>query len=291
MKDQFYLVIYKTFFFIISKSSKKSIDKIVTFLANIAYFGSKKRRDVIFANLDLCFENLSTKRKKEIAIYSYKNLLYNIVSFFRDDYFDIEFKNSKSVKDLIKDNKKVIFITAHFGVWELLPKEIVKEFAIEFAIVGRELDSKPMQKILKEAREKNHISLINKRGAMRGMIKAISSGKTLGLLVDQSLLKSKGGVEVIFCDKKALQTSAVSILAKKFDALIVPIFIYSDGFKKFVIETKEPISIDKNLDKDEDIKRLNQEQADVISKMIKEHPNEWFWSHKRFKDFNKEIYG
>ncbi len=290
MIDYFYLFLYNSFSFLVRHLPNSLIEKIVTLLAKFAYKASPKRRGVIFANLDICFKDMSDDEKKEIAIYSYKNLLYNIVSFLKDEQKDIEFKGCEYVDRAIKDKRKIIFITAHFGVWELLPSAIIDRFGVDFSIVGRELDSKLMQKRLKEAREKKGVELINKRGALKGMIKALSKGRALGLLVDQSLAKHKGGEDVIFCGKKATQTSAVSILAHKFDALIVPIFIRSDDFKRYTIECLDAINLDKSIDKDEDIKRLNQDQANVIVKMIKKYPKEWFWSHKRFKVYDKDIY-
>jgi len=51
-----------------------------------------------------------------------------------------------------------------------------------------------------------------------------------------------------------------------------------------------PIMIDKTLPKEEDLKRLNQAQANIIEAEIKKYPTEWFWSHKKFKVYNREIY-
>jgi len=294
MIDWFYLAIYNIFGFLAKTLPQTLIDNIISLLANFAYFASPKRRRVIEANLDICFANLSKKEKKDIAIYSYKNLLYSILSFVKEDkqkiLEEIEYDGCEEAKRLIDSGKKVIFFTAHFGVWELLPYIVIDHFKVDFAIVGRELDSKLMQKRLKEAREKAGVELINKKGAMKGMIKALNSGKTLGLLIDQSLPKSKGGEDVEFCGKIATQSSAASILAYKFDAVLIPMFITSDNFSKHKAICLDPITPNKNLAKDEEIKRLNQAQADAIVKMIKAYPKEWFWSHKRFKVYDNDIY-
>jgi KDO2-lipid IV(A) lauroyltransferase len=293
--DYIYLAIYNIFAFLVKNLPPFATDKIVSFLANLAYYLSKKRRDVIFANLGVCFKDMDDKRKKEIAIRSYKNLLYNIVSFLTVDKDSIvekiRFENDKKALEAVKSGKKIIFFTAHFGVWELLPYAIIKHFKVSFSIVGRELDSKLMQKKLRELREKSGVELINKRGAMRGMIKALNRDRALGLLIDQSLPKSSGGVDVEFCGKKVTQTSAVSILAYKFDAIIIPIFIHSEDFKNHTVTCFDPITIDKTIPKEKDMDRLNQLQADITQEMIRRYPSEWFWSHKRFKVYNSEIYG
>jgi KDO2-lipid IV(A) lauroyltransferase len=290
MRDYLYLAIYNLFSFVVNRLPSSFLDLTIDLLSKFALFASSKRRSVIYANLDVCFNNMSEKEKKEIALHSYKNLLYNIVTFLKEEEADVRFKGCDYVDKAIKDGKKIIFITAHFGVWELLPSAIIKRFGVGFSIVGRELDSALMQERLRSARESKGVELINKKGALKGMIKALSSGNALGLLVDQSLAKHKGGEDVIFCGKKATQTSAVSILAHKFDALIVPIFIRSKDFKHHIVECLDPILIDKSISKEDDLKRLNQAQADVITSMIKAYPTEWFYSHKRFKVYDKDIY-
>jgi KDO2-lipid IV(A) lauroyltransferase len=292
MIEYLYLAIYKSFAFLLKTLPESWLDSIIKALAKFAYFASKKRRRVIQANLEICFPKLSKAEQKEIGIHSYQNLLYSIASFIKGDsaLAKVTYHDKHYVTDMVKSGKKIILITAHYGVWEVISPAAAKGFEIPFSVVGRELDAKRLQKYLKEGREKEGIQLINKRGALKGMIKALSTGRVLGLLVDQSLSPSKGGEDVTFFGKRVTQTAAASILAHKFDAVIIPVFISSKDFKHHDVRCYPPIMIDKSLSKEEDIKRLNQAQADVIQQVIEENPKEWFWSHKRFKIYNKEIY-
>ena len=40
----------------------------------------------------------------------------------------------------------------------------------------------------------------------------------------------------------------------------------------------------------DNIKIITQLQADAMSKQIYDKPDDWFWQHKRFKQFYGEIY-
>ena len=296
MIDYFYLSIYKVFSLFIKTLPESWLDNGIQALARFAYFASAKRRRVIHANLEVCFPDMQEKEKKSIGIHSYQNLLHGIAGFIKREgqskeeiLKNIHFENREILDDLLKQEKKVILVTAHFGTWEILPSAIALGFDIPLSTVGRELDSKLMQKYLKVGREQAGVELINKRGALKGMIKAMGKGRILGLLVDQSLSKSLS-VDVDFFGKRVTHTPSVSILARKFDAQIVPIYITSDDFRHHTVTCYPPIMIDKNVDKEEDIKRLNQAQASILESVIKNHTSEWFWSHKRFKVYDKEIY-
>ena len=291
MIEYLYLFFYKSFGFLLRTLPQSWLDRAIKALAKFAYFASKKRRHVIHANLEACFPKMPQEEKKAIGIHSYQNLLYSIASFIKADsaLAHITYHDKHYVDDALKSGKKVILITAHYGVWEVISPAAAKGFEIPFSVVGRELDAKRLQKYLKEGREKEGIQLINKRGAMKGMIKALNNGRVLGLLVDQSIPASSSE-DVTFFNHRVTQTPAASILARKFDAIIVPVFISSKDFKHHDVRCYPPIMIDPSLSKEEDIKRLSQAQAEIIEKVIKANPKEWFWSHKRFKVYNKEIY-
>ncbi len=294
MRDRFYLLSYKFFSFLNRSLPDSWMDRFILFFARFAVVASPSRRRVIYANLTHCFPDISPQEQKDIAIHSYQNLLYNIQSFLVPDknrlLENIRHDGDQAVQKLLDEGKKVIFFTAHFGVWELLPYAIINHFKVNFAVVGRELNSPLMQRYLKEARERAGVTLIDKKGAMWGMIKALNEDKTLGLLIDQNLSKKSGGVDVDFCGHTATQTQAVSILAHKYDLILVPIFIHSNDFKQHQITCLPPISVDKKLPKKEAIAALDQAQADAVTEMIRRYPNEWFWTHKRFKYYDKQIY-
>jgi len=296
MIDYLYLLLYKAFSLFIKILPESWLSSGIHTLARFAYFASAKRRRVIHANLEVCFPHMQEKEKKSIGIHSYQNLLHGIAGFIKREgqskeeiLKNIHFENRDILDDLLKEEKKVILVTAHFGTWEILPSAIALGFDIPLSTVGRELDSSLMQKYLKKGREQAGVELINKRGALKAMIKAMGQGRILGLLVDQSLSKSLS-VDVEFFGKRVTHTPSVSLLARKFDAHIIPIYITSHDFKHHTVTCYPPIMIDENSPKEEDIKRLNQAQADILQSVIKERPDEWFWSHKRFKVYDKEIY-
>lgn len=294
--DRIYLIIFKFFRFIVKYSPSFIINNILNLLAFIAYSLDKKHRKIAKVNLDLAFEERKTDQEKEVIIRAcYKNLLYNLSEFIKNQgatkeeiLSKVVFKNEQVLVEALKQKRKVIVITAHYGNWELIPLSIAAKFT-SVSVVGRDLDSNVMNEILRQNREQFNIELISKEGAMKGMMKALREGRSLGILVDQNTASNEG-LLIDFFGKKARHTPSAAILSRKFDAIIIPAFIKTDDFKTFEVSFYEPIETKMSDDKDTDILNSVKKQASITQKIIEEKPDEWFWLHKRWKNQYESLY-
>ncbi len=293
MSDFLYLNGFKFLKFIIKKTPTWFKNSVLNFLVSFLYLIDKKHRTIIETNLKFAFGE-DFREIKQITKNCYKNLVYFLADFIDNQDRSLDYINSKIniinqdiVQNAIATNRAIIFITAHYSNWEILPLVIGGNIA-PMTVVGRSLDSKVMNTILKSERERFNITMVDKKGASKELVKALKAKRAVGVLIDQSISLNHG-IEVSFFGKRATQTSITSILAKKFDALIIPTFVFSQD-EKYDLKFYEPIEADKNLDYDTDIQRLSQMQSDIIEKVIREKPNEWFWFHKRWKVFYPELY-
>ena len=294
--DSVYLSIFYVFRFFIKFTPKFIINPILNFLAFLIYSVDKKHRKIAKVNLDLAYEDrISEEEKVSITKKCYKNLIYTLADFIKnqgaskEEVLDkVSFENSEIIEKAISENKRIIIVTAHYGNWELLSLSIAAKFT-PLAVVGRDLDSEVMNKILTKNREQFDIELLSKSGAMKGMVKSLKSNRPVGLLVDQNTKESEG-ILIDFFGKKARHTPSVAVLAKKFDAVIIPAFIQNNNHENSVVKFFEPISIDNSDDKEEDIRKCVQAQADITQKIIEDKPEEWFWLHQRWKNQYESMY-
>jgi KDO2-lipid IV(A) lauroyltransferase len=294
--DKFYLYLFKFFRFVVLYTPRFIQNLIVNTLVWIAYTFNKKHRKIIETNLTFAYDDtLSQEQKDAIAKRCYKNLIHLMVDFVKNQGISkadlnkkISFKNSHYIEELIKNDKKIIILTAHYGNWELLALALAANYK-EMSVVGRTLDSAVMQEILKANREQFGIDLIDKKGGMIKMVKTLKRGNMLGLLVDQNQASNEG-VLVDFFGKQTRHTTGATMLAKKFDAILLPTYITSDDFENYTITFYEPIVPESSGDDEQDIISLTQKQATITEKVIKDNPYEWFWLHKRWKNQYEEIY-
>jgi len=294
--DKVYYISFLIFQFLVKNTPDFILNPFLNSLSFLAYLIDKRHKKIAKVNLDFAFgDELSEERKKEIIKRCYKNLVYNLADFVKNQGISkeklkekVKIENENYLRDALKEGKKVILITAHYGNWELAALTTGALFG-PLTIVGRKLDSPTMNRILRKNREQFDIEALDKRGAMKGLIRALKEGRMVGLLVDQNTAEDEG-ILVDFFGKKARHTPSAALLARKFDALIVPLFVKTDDFKNFTLTFHPPIKTPKTKDQKNDIFVSTQKQAEVTEKAIREKPEEWFWFHRRWKNRYEHIY-
>jgi len=254
---------------------------LINTLGNLGYRLDNKRKKDILTNLNLAFPEKSNKEKKEIVKKVYKNFARNLVEFIENKRLSkeellkkVEFKGFENLK------YPVIFVTAHFGNWEILPIAFGSKFA-KLNIVYRKLDNEKLNKEIIESRKRFNVEVIEKKGALKNLISALKKNENVGILVDQNTAKNEG-VETTFFDKKVLQTPSAALLSKKFNIPIVMAFAIPKNNKWEIII--------KDVFYTEDIQKSVNRQSKVIEEMVKKYPDEYYWFHKKFKHFYEEEY-
>ena len=293
MFDLIIFYIYKIFKFFVLIIPKPIIKIFLDGLAFFIYLINKEHKTYAFDNLDFVYkDSLSKEKKIDIVKNTYKTLVYNLYEFIQNQnntFEDYEKKitpiNDKVLKDAISQNRKIILITAHYSNWEYGNTWIPLKYK-PTTMVGRPMNNKYLNDELTNTRTKNNTIMLEKKEAARGLVKALKNDRIVGLVIDQH---NSTGIEIDFLGAKVLQTDSSSKLAIKFDAIIIPLFFHRTSFGKYEaifydgIEPKDYIGENQVLD-------LTQAQANIMQKHIKENPSQWFWQHKRFKVFNKELY-
>jgi len=262
-------------------------------LAYLFYKFHKKYYSVAKINLDFIYgDSLTSNQKEKIIKEMFFNLAQNLGSFIENQGISKEkllqkvtFINDRVFLDALNSNKPIIFITAHQSNWEILPLAISAKYH-PLVGVGRPLKQKWLDNILKKNREQFGISMIDKNGAMRHMVKVVKQKKPLGLLVDQNL----EGIVVDFMGKRASHTTSAAILAYKYDAIVIPCFIKRVGFERYEATFYDPIEVEKTNDIEQYILHHTQKQAKITEKVVKDSPHEWLWIHRRWKREYPEIY-
>ena len=95
-------------------------------------------------------------------------------------------------------------------------------------------------------------------------------------MIDQRVSE---GISSDLFNTKALTTTIPAQLVKKYNMPIVPVYIERISGINFKLEIKEPIIFSKK-DTIEDItNQLNK----ILEKMILKKPEQWIWSHNRWK--------
>jgi KDO2-lipid IV(A) lauroyltransferase len=244
-------------------------------------FRSKK---LIHSNIKKAFPEINLENLDRIT----KQMWNNYGRIFAEYMFIKDFRTGKlaskieiegqEILDKLKIlNKPVIFISGHFGNFELMAMHIEKS-GINLSAIYRPLNNIFLNKIIERIR-KNYIckNQIKKGiGGMKKLIKLKKDNHSTALMIDQRVSE---GIMSNFFNQGALTTTIPAQLIKKFDIPIIPIFIQRVNNINFKITIKDPL----NFSKEDSIKFITDKLNKILEEMIIDKPEHWIWSHNRWK--------
>ena len=273
--------IFVYFFFAIGRViglnlSRKLFSILFSIIAPI--FKSKK---IIKKNLKIFNKNISKLEEDTIISNVWKNygktfIEYIFLDIFRKESSHIKIYGKENLERIKRIKKPVIFISGHFSNFELMSMEITKN-EIKLATIYRPLNNYFLNPFMEYLRKKYICKHQIKKGikGVREAIEFIKKNYSIALMIDQRVSE---GERIDFFNQPALTTTLPAQLAIKFNLSIIPVFIERDK-NNFIINFHDEIRPSDFKDKIDLTKKLNNE----IEKMILKNPNEWIWSHNRWK--------
>ena len=241
-----------------------------------------KSSEIIKKNLKNFSKNISESEKNEISKNMWKNfgmtfIEYIFLDYFRKNSSHIKFIGEENLGDCIKKNQPVIFVSGHFANFELMSMEITKK-KIKLATIYRPLNNFFLNPFMEHLRKKYVCKNQIKKGinGVRNAIEYIKKEYSIALMIDQRVSEGK---KVIFFGKPAFTTTLPAQLAIKYNLKIIPVYIERTRNNKFKIEFLNAI-------KPKDFKNklaLSEKLNKIIEKMIIKNPNQWIWTHNRWK--------
>ena len=269
-------------FFLISKIIGLSFSRII-FSFLFRKIGPVIRgNDTILKNINNFSKNISVIEQKRIisnmwANYGMTFVEYIFLNKFKKENTHIEIKNENILEEIKKNKKPVIFVSGHFANFELMSIEITKK-NISLATIYRPLNNFFLNPFMEYLRKKFVCSNQIKKGrsGVKESINFLKKNYSVALMIDQRVSE---GEKINFFGKKALTTTLPAQLAKKFNLNIVPIYIERKNTNSFFMEIYNPITISQLKSKVEISLELNK----ILEEMISRNPNQWIWTHNRWK--------
>jgi len=204
---------------------------------------------------------------------------------FGDSIFrTVELRGEENFRKAHDKGKGVILITGHCGNWELMAVYLSLNLT-KLKVVARKQNNEYINLFIEETREKYGNSVIYKEGALKKILTSLKKNETVGILMDQSVIRSEGFV-IHFLGKNAYALKTPAIIARKTGTPIIPAFIRRTG-NGHVIEIGEEIPLAEAGDVDTAILHDTINFSRPIEEFIKTYPADWLWIHRRWKRTGK----
>jgi KDO2-lipid IV(A) lauroyltransferase len=248
-----------------------------------------KLRKTAEFNLRLAFPDWTDAQRKDATRRMVRNLGWMAAEFARFPQLTKEniekvviLEGHENFLEGQRRGKGVLYLTGHIGAWELSSfAHALCGYPLHY--MARPLDNTRLDTLVNQYRCSSGNKPIYKNESARVTLKILKGSGTIGILADQNTMPSEG-VFVDFFGKLACTTTGLARVALHTGAAVVPGYAYWDEtIQKYRLRFEPPVELICSGDTEHDVFENTQRFAKIIEGIIRKHPDQWVWVHKRWK--------
>jgi KDO2-lipid IV(A) lauroyltransferase len=258
-------------------------------LAWVVYLLHMRLRQVGMRNLALAFPEKTNAERARILRGEFASLGRQLAEVCHFPKYTLENVEQVIVYDGLENyerayarGKGVLFLTAHFGGWEL------SAFSHSMHghwmhVVMRPLDNEYLDRLTREYRTMHGNKVVDKDDFVRGLLSAMKAGEVVGVLMDTNMTPPQG-IFVDFFGIPACTASGLARIALRTDAAVVPTFtIWDAELGKYRLRFDPAVELAGTGDLEADITANTQKFTSIIEEYVRKYPEQWLWVHRRWK--------
>jgi KDO2-lipid IV(A) lauroyltransferase len=253
----------------------------------LSYLFDRAHRRIAENNVAAAFPTRTEPERRQIvrgAFEHFGSLLLEVLKFSTSSPEEmlarVEFEGEERVRLAYAQGKGVLFVTGHFGFWEL--QAMVHALRLQpMAVLARALDNRPLNALLEQVRTRTGNTVIYRRETIRRVMRTLQSGQGVGILIDQHI-QSRDAIHVDFFNRPAATTAVVATLAMRTGAPVVPLFALPLGHGRYRMIYEPPVEPPK--EGPDALREFTQRCTDVLEMYVRRHPHLWLWMHRRWRD-------
>ncbi|MCS6770562.1 MAG: lysophospholipid acyltransferase family protein [Kiritimatiellae bacterium] len=252
----------------------------------IAFAALRKHRETNLADMARCFPGASRRDLKRRLRRVYQNLAVNYVEVIRwfggrDAELDamVRADGMEHVERARERGRGVLVLTAHLGNWDLLGPWAARR--VPLTIITKELKNAGANRYWQEARARIGLKLLPAHGSYRACLATLKRGEFLGFILDQNMTRDEG-IFVDFFGRPACTTPGLAYLAAHAQSPVLPVFMVREPDGSHRVRILPPL--DPPADRrPETIQDATQRYTRIIEDVIRQHPDQWIWMHRRWR--------
>jgi KDO2-lipid IV(A) lauroyltransferase len=271
--------------------------RVLYFISDLLYglifYIFKYRRDVVMKNLSIAFPGKSEKEKLIIAKKFYHNLVDTFIETIKmisASYAFIEKRftaNVELINDYYESGRSVQIHLGHNFNWEWGNSLLATKTPFKLLVVYMPITNKVLEKLFYKLRSRTGTVLLRATNMKEDFIPYRSTQYLLGLAADQNPGHPMSAWWFNFFDRPTPFVKGPARAAIANDTVVLFAFIHKPkrGHYKTVLSlmTEEPQKFTET--------ELTQQFVHQLENVIKEYPEMWLWSHRRWKWEWKPEYG
>lgn len=281
------------------------MNKIREYLKNIHptragkffYYCLPYRKKVVLNNMRRVFDK--TLSEKEIVylaqcFYSHlatslkENLMMRFMSQ-EDIMAKAEVVGHEKVIEIAKKHAGLLILTGHFGNWEFAPIAGIlsfKQFKGHFYFIRKMLSPKFLERMIFKRYYLSGLNVIPKKNSLTQVCDVLERNESNAVVfvMDQYANLPKDGVLVDFFGEKAGTYRSLATIARYTNIPVIPAASYRKPDGKHVLAFYDPITWEPSSEGHHaEICQNTRLYNQALEQLILAHPEQWLWTHKRWK--------
>ncbi len=267
--------------------------------ARIVFRVAKKRVGYMLVNLRLAFPDWSEEERRSLARESWVHFAWNALDMARCTGWDaaqveahVSVEGVEHLENALAAGCGVIALTLHMGNFELGVRR-APLLGLPISAVARPMRNHLIRDHLFAQRERNGAEIIPTRGAVTKVLRALKQGRIIPVLNDQ-YIRSEDGVFVPLFGKRCSTSHAVVALAFRSRAPMIACYVVRDRPDHHRMVILPALEFERTGDRERDIEAASAQCNAALEEIIRRHPEQWMWSHRRFRyspDLPDDPYG
>ncbi len=279
-------------FWLMTRLSHRWQRRLGAFVGWLIFAVLRIRRGVVDAQLAAAFPDWDRKRRREVARRAYQHMAITVAEGglmaqlarggrrqALPEWFTHEgFEHFEQAARL---GRGTIVVTGHLGNWDLLGV-LYAVLGIPLNVVARDIKSKSLNELwvgLRESSGLKQISAHRRQGSLKRILQALKQNQVIALALDQNMSADKG-VFVDFFGRPACTLDLAAVLAKRTGAPVLAAFLLRNDDGTHRAKIFPPLEW---IEGPDDITLNTQHYTRIIEDMVRAHPEQWLWLHRRWK--------
>jgi KDO2-lipid IV(A) lauroyltransferase len=191
-------------------------------------------------------------------------------------------------------DRPALLVTAHFGNWEMAGY-LLGAVGFKTYAIARVLDNPYLERFVLRLRQSTGQTIIAKKDDFDRLTAVMAANGKVATLADQDA--GVRGVFVDFFGRPASTHKAVALMAIEFNALLVVIGVPRvnrsgrparpalAGMEAtyYAVEVEDVIDPGEYAEQPDAVKAITQRYTAALERLIRRHPEQYFWLHRRWK--------
>ena len=279
---------YLVLSFLVAHAPLWLVKAVASLVAGISFRLGGGRVEATLENLRVAFPELPLDERRALARASFEHFLRNAIDFARSERWSaeemarhIEVVGLENLEAALSAGKGAFILTLHLGNFELTAAGLGLA-GVDMLVIGRPLQNPLLWERIVKSRTRFGGELIDRARAAPAMIRALRANRVVPVLNDQYTRRSQG-IFVPFFGVRASTSAGVATLAVRTGARVCPSYTVRDGEDHHTFYILPALDVALSGDRKADIEAHTAAHNAAFEAMIRKHPEQWMWGHRRFR--------